>query len=215
MAELYDRQKNVPITVPEKVTILGVGGVGTWMGFALALAGVKEITLIDYDAIEEHNLNRTPYRPYDVGFPKVDALSAIIGELRPQCRVTTLRKRVEQLTETEMASVNETVVIDCRDNLAHPGANLKTPLLKAGYDGTKGTIYLHPTYTGIIGEANGYTTVPSWVGTPLELVGICLHIICDQKHLESTEERIVSFDARETFEALHEYAMAQMRKSHV
>jgi tRNA A37 threonylcarbamoyladenosine dehydratase len=44
----------------------------------LALAGTKNMVLIDSDLVEIHNLNRTLFRPYHVGMKKVDALHELL-----------------------------------------------------------------------------------------------------------------------------------------
>lgn len=56
-----------------KVCIVGVGSVGCIVAEAMARIGVGEITLIDPDVVEEHNLDRLLYSTVrDVGKPKVN-----------------------------------------------------------------------------------------------------------------------------------------------
>lgn len=78
-----------------RVTILGVGAIGSAMAASLAAAGVGRLRLIDPDRVELSNLNRqllfgTP----DVGRYKVDAARRAIRELNPHVRVTVSRARV-------------------------------------------------------------------------------------------------------------------------
>lgn len=57
-----------------KVTIIGVGGTGTWMAQSLAMIGVGTLTLVDADVVEPSNLSRQAmFTPQDIGRSKVDA----------------------------------------------------------------------------------------------------------------------------------------------
>lgn len=193
--ELYKRQTDLQLDIPHVVTVIGCGGVGTWVAYGLALAGVKKMILLDHDAVEEHNRNRTMYLPYEVGFMKVTALASRINDVRPNCEVIAIPKRTDKLSEEEFAQVNEGVVIDCRDNIRNLDG-IKQPILKAGYDGTKITLHLNPDYNGILGDVDGaYRITPSWVGTPLIIAGMCLHFICQKER--TNNELIVSFDAND------------------
>ncbi len=58
-----------------QVLILGAGAIGTHVLWNLAAMGVKNITVVDYDIIEESNLNRQLfYDSNDIGKYKVDVL---------------------------------------------------------------------------------------------------------------------------------------------
>ena len=70
------------------VTVIGLGGIGSPTAMILAKMGV-ELTIIDFDTVEEHNLASQHYRREDVGLNKVDALSAELERhagVRPQTR---------------------------------------------------------------------------------------------------------------------------------
>ena len=64
-----------------KVGIVGLGSVGCIVAEAVARIGVREVTLIDPDTIEEHNLDRLIYaRHQDVGSLKVDVAARSMRE---------------------------------------------------------------------------------------------------------------------------------------
>jgi molybdopterin/thiamine biosynthesis adenylyltransferase len=51
-----------------KVTVLGIGGLGSYAALALAAAGVGDLLLVDDDLVELHSLNRQVlYTDADVG----------------------------------------------------------------------------------------------------------------------------------------------------
>jgi molybdopterin/thiamine biosynthesis adenylyltransferase len=78
-----------------RVTILGVGGLGSWTLCGLACAGVGHVRLVDHDTIDLSNLNRQLlYRRDDVGRPKVDAATEAIAAFNPSIVVEALAERM-------------------------------------------------------------------------------------------------------------------------
>jgi molybdopterin/thiamine biosynthesis adenylyltransferase len=57
------------------IILIGVGGVGSQIGLALARKGVGKLTLLDHDIVEPSNLPRQVYYPKDIGKPKAYALA--------------------------------------------------------------------------------------------------------------------------------------------
>jgi len=59
----------------EEIIIFGCGGVGSWVSNFLVRNKVcKKLTIVDFDKIEEKNLQRQDFVMGDVGHPKVDAV---------------------------------------------------------------------------------------------------------------------------------------------
>lgn len=56
------------------ITIIGAGATGSRVFEALVCLGLTNITVVDYDVVEPHNLANQLYEMADVGQPKVDAL---------------------------------------------------------------------------------------------------------------------------------------------
>jgi molybdopterin-synthase adenylyltransferase len=78
-----------------RVTILGVGGLGSWALCGLACAGVGHARIVDDDAIALSNLNRQAlYHRADVGRLKVDVAARAIAALNPAIAVEPLARRV-------------------------------------------------------------------------------------------------------------------------
>ncbi len=66
------------------VGLVGLGGLGSHIYQQLKYLGVRQVTLIDYDRVEESNLNRLVYAaPNDVGAPKVEVASRRGREILP------------------------------------------------------------------------------------------------------------------------------------
>lgn len=68
-AELFE-----PHTFTDGVTVIGAGATGSWLVMQLAKLGITEITVYDFDVVEEHNIPNQLFGLSDVGKPKVLAL---------------------------------------------------------------------------------------------------------------------------------------------
>ena len=74
----------------KRVTILGVGGIGSAAAMSLAATGVGAVHLVDGDVVETSNLNRQLlYRVEDVGLKKVDVAARVLSQLNPHVRITS------------------------------------------------------------------------------------------------------------------------------
>ena len=78
----YHRQLDIldPKLMDVPVVVIGAGATGSFTSLTLAKMGVRNITVYDFDTVEEHNLPNQFYRQYDVGKPKVEALREIIEQ---------------------------------------------------------------------------------------------------------------------------------------
>jgi len=96
-----------------KIAVVGIGSFGGFLARELAEQDpVKELILIDFDVVEEKNLENSIYRWRDVGKPKVEALARMIKALDADVEVTTLR---EKFLEGKTVIPKCDLVIDCRD----------------------------------------------------------------------------------------------------
>ena len=62
---------NVPINV------IGCGALGSWLVLFLLKMGFKNITVYDFDNIEEHNIPNQCFSESQVGMAKVDAMDSL------------------------------------------------------------------------------------------------------------------------------------------
>lgn len=90
----YDRQKTIwdqKILRKARVLVAGAGTLGNEICKNLALAGVGHITVMDFDVIEEVNLNRCLFfRKEDVGRKKSEVLAERLRDLNPEIEVACI-----------------------------------------------------------------------------------------------------------------------------
>ena len=83
-----DLTKSYEFFQPEKdrsrVHIIGCGSVGSTLAENLARCGVTQMTLWDFDTVEEHNIVNQMFRHQDIGKRKVDALKEILVDINPE-----------------------------------------------------------------------------------------------------------------------------------
>lgn len=58
-----------------RVQVFGVGGIGSWVGLALAKLGMPNVDLFDFDEIEAHNIPNQAYPHEAAGVGKTEALA--------------------------------------------------------------------------------------------------------------------------------------------
>ena len=65
-------------TFDDKVVVIGAGATGSWLVLQLAKLGIKDITVYDFDIVEEHNLANQAFEIKDIGVSKVHALQEMV-----------------------------------------------------------------------------------------------------------------------------------------
>lgn len=202
MYDIYDRQSTLTINVPSSVCVVGCGGVGSWVALNMALIGVKKIVLVDNDIIEEHNLNRTPFRLCDVGSYKTEALAEMILERRSDVDVRCINKRIESAYE-EVELERPELVIDCRDSVDRlkPSLSRKSKIT-GGYNGSRITMMINPAYEHIWGEREvRYEITPSWLVPPQLIANIITAYICTYNYNSISEKDVArTFTVEELLE---------------
>lgn len=176
--DIYNRQKELPLKIPESVAVLGVGGIGSWVGLFFALVGVKKLVLVDNDIVEDTNLNRTPFRLDQVGMPKVQALAELIYERREDIEVYPLIKlETEEFTREFLRDVD--IIIDCRDGekFFEEEELQKKVAAKLGYDGVGMTVVFNPRLPGWGEEPVRYTITPSYLIPPVFLAALVVDAV--------------------------------------
>src|SRR6266480_2202731 len=79
-----------------KVLLVGAGGLGSPAGVYLAASGVGTIGLVDYDIVDESNLQRQILHwTSSVGIPKVDSARRTLFEVNPDVKVRTYQVRMD------------------------------------------------------------------------------------------------------------------------
>ncbi len=79
------------------VTVIGIGGVGSWAAEALARSGVGRLTLIDLDHVAESNINRQVHAlGSTLGAAKVLAMRERILAINPACAVACIEDFIDE-----------------------------------------------------------------------------------------------------------------------
>ncbi len=77
-----------------KIGIAGIGGIGSNVARLLAQARVKQIKIVDFDAVEQSNLNRQFYTLSQVGEKKTLSLKTNLKQIYPEMAVEIVEKRI-------------------------------------------------------------------------------------------------------------------------
>lgn len=75
----HDRFKDAPWYKPQDISILGVGGIGSWTALLLSRMG-HNIFIYDDDRIEASNLGGQLYKIQDVGRAKTESIAQTVTE---------------------------------------------------------------------------------------------------------------------------------------
>ena len=153
----YDVQEKISRS---KVTLLGLGGLGSHILYDLAALGVKDIVGVEFDSLELSNLNRQIlYNECDLGKPKADLAKDRIQKFSKDLKFVTHEKRIANADDVFEAIEGRDLVICVADrpkmeilywvNEACVRAN--TPLVTGGLDTQVARYYtIIPEQTGCI-----------------------------------------------------------------
>ncbi|MFR9718522.1 molybdopterin-synthase adenylyltransferase MoeB [Aeromonas diversa] len=105
-----------------RVLIIGAGGLGCAAAQYLAVAGVGQLTLVDFDSVERSNLQRQVLHcDARLGQSKVTSAATALCQLNPYLKVRSLQAQADEaLLDAELP--RHDLVLDCSDNL--PTRNL-------------------------------------------------------------------------------------------
>ncbi|MGN1201402.1 MAG: ThiF family adenylyltransferase [Candidatus Caccovivens sp.] len=100
------------------VAVVGIGGVGGYVCQLLSRAGVGELTLVDFDKVDETNINRQVVADTTtIGQFKTQVMKDMISKINPNCKVNTYNERFcGQFAET-LFSKHFDFVVDAIDSV--------------------------------------------------------------------------------------------------
>ena len=99
-----------------KILLIGAGGLGSPLAMYLSAAGVGELTLVDFDRVDESNLQRQVIHfTSDLGKLKVESAKAKIAEINPFCKVNTVVAKISSDNAMDIIRDHD-IVIDGTDN---------------------------------------------------------------------------------------------------
>jgi len=82
MSRFIRQEGLVPSGIQTKrIAVVGTGAVGKQVATSLAAMGAKNVTIVDYDTVEDINVNTQGWKKHDIGHPKVDCLLRDMNDL--------------------------------------------------------------------------------------------------------------------------------------
>jgi len=100
------------------VLLVGVGGIGCAAASYLVSSGVGQVTLNDFDTVDETNLGRQVlFGPDDLNQLKVDVAARKLAALNPDVLITAINDRLDRAAMNQAVEQVD-VVVDGSDNFA-------------------------------------------------------------------------------------------------
>lgn len=115
--EIFDKigKENQKKLKKSKITIVGIGALGTIVLDILARSGVGEITIIDGDIIELNNLQRqTLFNEKDIDKPKADVAKQKILQINSEIKI---KSHSINLNHNNINLLKSDLILDCTDNI--------------------------------------------------------------------------------------------------
>lgn len=99
-----------------RALVVGAGALGNEVTKNLAMMGVREIIIVDFDDVEVSNLTRSVFfRDEDSGDPKAEVLAERLRTLNPDVRVTSLQGKLKDVVGLGLLR-NMDMVFSCLDS---------------------------------------------------------------------------------------------------
>jgi adenylyltransferase/sulfurtransferase len=122
--ERYSRQIKLPLVGLEGQTVLrdasvlvvGMGGLGSPVSMYLAAAGVGQLSIADFDVVDESNLQRQiAHTQNDIGMLKTESAAKTLHAINSDIKISCLDYTLEA-EELEQLAATHTLIVDCTDN---------------------------------------------------------------------------------------------------
>jgi adenylyltransferase/sulfurtransferase len=98
------------------VFVAGAGGLGSPVSIYLAVAGIGNIRICDFDAPEYSNLNRQILHNHNrIGVNKAVSGKQTLEELNPDITVTAFTDKIDENSVDELVG-DADIILDCMDN---------------------------------------------------------------------------------------------------
>jgi len=123
MASINKKLKNAT------VGIAGLGGLGSTVAVALARANIGRLIIVDFDKVEQNNLNRQQYFIDQVGQNKVDAMTENLRRINPDVKVEPHKARLNADNVPRIFAEAD-VIAECFDKAEEKQMIVQTVLSK-------------------------------------------------------------------------------------
>lgn len=99
-----------------RVLMIGTGGLGAPLGMYLAAAGVGHLGIVDFDVVDESNLQRQIiHGTRDVGRPKIESARDRLADINPIIKLTTYETRLTSENALDLFRDFD-IIVDGTDN---------------------------------------------------------------------------------------------------
>ena len=112
-------EDNLDLLASKSVLVLGCGGVGGYVCEALARSNIGTLILVDFDVVEESNINRQIIAlDSTIGQKKVDVLEKRIKDINSSCRVVKITKFINNDNLEELFAEKIDFLVDACDTVS-------------------------------------------------------------------------------------------------
>lgn len=120
LSDALTRQLDIiPLAIlGQRITVIGAGGIGSFVVLALAKMGFGDITVYDDDVVSVENMNNQFFRHTDIGKPKVEALQQLVEDFTTM-KITAVKARLD--LSKGWAEPQSGILIVAVDNMATRG----------------------------------------------------------------------------------------------
>jgi sulfur carrier protein ThiS adenylyltransferase len=158
------------------VGIAGAGGLGSNVAVSLARAGIGRLVIVDFDSVEESNLNRQYYFRDQIDMVKVEALKETIHRIDESVKVEVFNHRLTKDT-MDRPFHNVDVIVEALDS-----ADIKTLFIEE-------VMHKLPSIpvvgcSGVAGYGNSERIVTKKLGK--------LYMVYDEKAKDSSEDVLMA-----------------------
>jgi len=169
-------QKIASILSTKTVGIAGAGGLGSNVAVSLARSGINHLVIVDFDLVEESNLNRQYYFLSQIGKEKVKALQDNIKQINPHTSCSIINKK---LTKGSMWKpfTHVDVVVEALDS-----AETKTQFIEEIMHHLPNTPIV--AASGVAGIGNSDRIVTKQIGN--------LHMVYDEHAFSSDDDVLLA-----------------------
>ena len=102
-------------TKQSKIAIVGCGGLGSNAASNLVRAGFSNLLIIDFDIVNESNLNRQFYFQDQIGKRKTDAIKENLCRISDKAEVQCLFEKINKNNISDLLSDTE-AILECVDD---------------------------------------------------------------------------------------------------
>lgn len=101
------------------VAIVGVGGVGGFTAEMLVRAGIGNLTIVDFDKVDETNINRQYVANVEtVGRLKTEVLKEMLLKINPNCNINAVAEKICKENLDKIIKADEfDIVVDAIDSV--------------------------------------------------------------------------------------------------